>query len=97
MALAGSVMTRPFICERMSRSWSGGSVESVREMASGHVRFGGSSTPGGKGPSALAVGAGTGTGACPFMAGGASRDAGTLSPEPLSFDQSTLSFLPMRS
>jgi len=47
VALAGSDMTRPFICEMISRSCGGGSVLSVREMASAQVRFGGRSAPGG--------------------------------------------------
>lgn len=102
VALAGSVITSPFICERMSSSWSGGSVDSVREMASGHVRLGGNSTPGGRGPSVLDGCAGGGTAAgWPFMPMGAcvfgSRLEGALSPEPLSLDQSTLSLRPMRS
>lgn len=46
-----------------------GKVESVREMASGHVRLGGRSTPGGRGPSALDDGACTGSGGCPFIGG----------------------------
>lgn len=41
-------MARPFIWERMSRSCSVGRVPIVLEMASGHVRPGGSSVPGGK-------------------------------------------------
>lgn len=72
-------------------------MASVRDMESGQVRLGGNSTPGGSGPSALVCGAGAGAGGCPFMAGCASRVDGALSPEPLSFDQSTLSFLPMMS
>ncbi len=54
MALAGSLMTKPFIWERISRSWGGGSVDSVLEMASGQVRLGARSTPGGSGGSPLA-------------------------------------------
>lgn len=72
-------------------------MESVREMESGQVRLGGSSTPGGRGPSALDCGAGAGAGGWPFMAGGGLSLGGALSPEPLSFDQSTLSFLPIIS
>lgn len=53
VAFAGSVMTRPFIWERISRSCGAGNVESVREMESGHVRFGARSAPGGRGGSAL--------------------------------------------
>ena len=71
VAFAGSVMTRPFICERMSSSWGAGSVERVREMASGQVRFGGRSTPGGRGPSALEGCACATSGGCPFIGGGA--------------------------
>jgi hypothetical protein len=47
-------MTKPFIWERISRSWGGGSVDSVLEMASGQVRLGARSTPGGSGGSPLA-------------------------------------------
>ncbi len=40
MALAGSPITRPFICDRMSRSWGAGRVDKVLDMASGQVMFG---------------------------------------------------------
>jgi hypothetical protein len=43
------VEVRVFICESTSRSWAGGSVFSVREMASGQLRPGGRSTPMGRG------------------------------------------------
>lgn len=49
VALAGSAMTRPFICERISKSCGAGSVVSVCEMALGQVSPGGRSTPGGRG------------------------------------------------
>ena len=49
MALAGSVITRPFICVIMSMSCVDGRVERVLDMASGQVTFGGRSTPGGRG------------------------------------------------
>jgi hypothetical protein len=89
----------------MSRSWSGGSVESVREMASGHVKFGGSSAPGGRGPNALDCCSCGGCGGWPFMGwsvftfrlGVCVWLEGALSPAPLSLDQSTRSFLPMIS
>lgn len=92
-------MTKPFICDNISRSCGAGSVESVREMASGQVIFGGSSAPGGRGGSALDCGADI-VSACPFIDGSGAAGAlfaGALSPAPLSFDQSTLSFLPMIS
>ena len=40
MALAGSPITSPFICERMSSSCGAGRVDKVFDMASGHVMFG---------------------------------------------------------
>lgn len=40
-----------FICERISSSWLGGSVLSVREIASVAVTPGGKSFPGGRGGS----------------------------------------------
>jgi hypothetical protein len=100
VALAGSDMTRPFICERISRSCGGGSVLSVREMASAQVRFGGRSAPGGSEGSALDCGTAAGSDK-PFngLPGAFALyvDGGALSPEPLSFDQSTRNFLPMTS
>ena len=63
MALFGSPITRFFIWERISRSWGIGRVERVFEMASGHVRPGGTSTPGGSGGRPLDIGGG---GAYPF-------------------------------
>lgn len=89
-------MTKPFIWERMSRSCGGGSVESVREIASGHVIPGCRSAPGGRGGSAADCGAGAAVSACPFIGAGP-LPVGALSPAPLSLDQSTLSFLPMIS
>ena len=47
--MPASVLARVFICERTSRSWAGGRVLSVREIASGQVRPGGRSTPRGRG------------------------------------------------
>jgi hypothetical protein len=49
VALAASVVARVFICERTSRSWAGGRVLRVREIASGQLRPGGRSTPRGRG------------------------------------------------
>lgn len=49
MALDGSPITSPFICDRISSSWGAGRVDKVFDMASGQVRFGGRSTPGGRG------------------------------------------------
>jgi hypothetical protein len=49
VALGASVLARVFIWERTSRSWAGGRVLRVREMASGQVRPGGRSTPSGRG------------------------------------------------
>lgn len=56
---------RVFICESTSRSWLGGRVLKVREMASKHVRFGGRSTP-------------TGRGGREEAAGGIGRDGGGI-------------------
>lgn len=49
MARPGSDMASPFICVRTSSNCCGGRVLSVCEMTSVHLRFGGSSTPAGKG------------------------------------------------
>jgi hypothetical protein len=56
--LAASVVASVFICESTSRSWAGGSVLSVRDIASGHVRPGGRSMPGGRGGIEELVGGG---------------------------------------
>jgi hypothetical protein len=67
VALAGSVMTKPFICDRMSRSCGGGRLPRVREMASGAETFGGGSVPGGRGGSELGCGTDAAAGSdCPF-------------------------------
>lgn len=95
VAFAGSVITKPFICEMMSRSWGGGSVFSVREIESGQFRLGCSSAPGGKGGSAVDCGAAAATSGWPLS--GMVLFAGALSPAPLSLDQSTRSFLPISS
>ena len=60
MARPGSDMASPFICVRTSSSCWGGSVLSVWEMASMHLRFGGRSAPPGNGGSAGAAGIGMG-------------------------------------
>ena len=57
VALTGSVMTRFFICVIMSRSCGAGRVLRVLEMASGQVRLGGTSTPGGRGGKPFVTGA----------------------------------------
>ena len=49
MAFAGSRITNAFICDRISSNCGWGRVESVLEIASGQVIFGGRSTPGGNG------------------------------------------------
>lgn len=49
MALEASVEARVFIWARTSRSWAGGRVLRVREMASGQLRPCGRSTPRGRG------------------------------------------------
>lgn len=49
MARVGSVVARDFIWVRISRSWLGGRVFRVREMASVQVTPGGISFPGGRG------------------------------------------------
>ena len=69
--MAGSPITRPFIWERMSRSCGVGRVERVLEIASGQVRLGARSAPGGNGGSPFA---GAGGGAVAFVPfdGGAS-------------------------
>lgn len=96
-------MTRPFICDKMSRSCGAGSVDSVRDIASGQVRFGGKSTPGGSGANVLDGCACAGSGCCPFMGCVVFWFCcwpwfdGALSPAPLSFDQSTRNFLPIIS
>ena len=94
-------MTKPFICDRMSRSWGGGSVERVLEMASGQVRLGARSTPGGKGGSPLICGGGGKMGSCtaPFRGGGGCGiyPAGAASSSPPSCEKSTRSIRPMIS
>lgn len=54
MALWGSDAARAFIWPRISRSWDGGRVLSVREMASVQVKPGGISLPAGNGGRELA-------------------------------------------
>ena len=49
VARAGSVVASVFICWRMSRSWAGGRVLSVREIASVQWTPGGRSLPWGRG------------------------------------------------
>jgi hypothetical protein len=58
VAFPASVVARVFIWERTSRSCEGGSVLSVREMASGQLRPAGRSTPRGRGGSEDAFGFG---------------------------------------
>ena len=87
-------MTSPFICESMSSNCGAGSVDSVRDIASGQVRLGGRSTPGGRGGSVLECGGCASS--CPFVGCGV-YPAGAASPAPLSFDQSTRSFRPITS
>ena len=53
VALFGSAITNPFICDMISSSCVGGRVERVRDMVSGQVRPGGRSTPGGSGGKAV--------------------------------------------
>jgi hypothetical protein len=62
VALAGSVEVSVFIWERTSRSWVGGRVLRVREMASGQLSPGGRSTPRGRGGREEFEGAGIGGG-----------------------------------
>lgn len=57
MALWGSVVASVFIWPRISSSWEGGRVLSVREMASVQVSPGGISLPAGRGGRELACAA----------------------------------------
>ena len=68
MAFKGSVVARVFIWESTSRSWDGGRVLRVREMASGQVRPGGRSMPVGRGGREEDCGGGM---VMPFEGGGA--------------------------
>lgn len=70
MAFAASVVAKVFICERTSRSCSGGRVLRVREMASGQVKPGGKSAPAGRGGIVEFGLIGGGAAGMPFEGGG---------------------------
>lgn len=94
-------MTKPFIWDKISSSCGGGSVDSVLDMASGQVRFGARSTPGGNGgnPDDCDEGGKVENCVAPLMGGGGcgTYPAGAASSSPPSCEKSTRSFRPIIS